>query len=155
LLFPAFLGLRLGDPEACRSQRKTSATLLENSAAGYHVSRGQSSPSLPRALPFVLSLAASPVARGVDRARRAVPEKQPDTENGTRWSGSRLGQRRNPEMLQSRSTHRCCCKPSPGSGICGEEDCCRTLAGDCPRPANRDPSLPAGSENGPFPARQS
>jgi len=45
-----------------------------------------------------------------------------------------------------RSTHRCYWKPSPGSGICEEEDCCRTPVGDCRRPANRYPSLRACSE---------
>src|SRR6266478_6564662 len=70
-----------------------------------------------------------------------MPGAQPHTTNGTRWSGSTPGLRKNPGTLRSRSTRRCYCKPRRGSGSCEEGDPYRKLGGDCQRPANPVPAF--------------
>ena len=52
----------------------------------------------------------------------AVPEKRPRRERETNSSGSTPGRWRTPACRRSRSTRRCCCRRSRGSGSGEEED---------------------------------
>src|SRR5712664_412773 len=96
---------------------------------------------------------AAPAGYAFDTEAKALPGKLSRTEYGTRWSGNRPGGWKNPGMSRPRSTHRCCCMPSRGSGSCREKDWCRTLAVLSPLLAMMRHGPPTRNGNGPFALR--